>query len=118
MRIDRKRKLPATTFMMALPDVESEAYMEACAEKSQEVDPARVNGMSREEILRQFYQTVNYSRKGDGWQYDFDRVAEGKAVRDLIDANSKSYRHGWDKNDSPFTQKAGRYWGEINFCVR
>ena len=54
VRIDRKRKLPATTFMMALPDVESEAYMEACAEKSQEVDPARVNGMSREEILSNF----------------------------------------------------------------
>ena len=31
VRIDRKRKLPATTFMMALPDIESEAYMRDCA---------------------------------------------------------------------------------------
>ena len=29
VRIDRKRKLPAT-FMMALPDVAPEAYMNAC----------------------------------------------------------------------------------------
>ena len=63
VRIDRKRKLPATTFMMALPDVDSEAYMDACAEKSEEVDPAHVNGMSREEILGHFYRTVTYSRK-------------------------------------------------------
>ena len=40
--------------MMALPDVDSEAYMNACAEKSEEVDPACVNGMSREEILGHF----------------------------------------------------------------
>ena len=91
VRIDRKRKLPATTFMMALPDVESEAYMDACAEKSEEVDPARVNGMSREEILGHFYQTVTYSRKGDGWQYDFDveSLKGSKLVRDLVDAKTK-----------------------------
>ena len=58
--------------MMALPDVESEAYMRDCAEKSEDVDPALVSGMSREEILGHFYRTVTYSRKGDGWQYDFD----------------------------------------------
>merc|ERR1711991_342472 len=56
VRIDRKRKLPATTFMMALPDVDSESYMDACAEKSEEIEPAQVNGMSREEILGHFYQ--------------------------------------------------------------
>ena len=89
--IDRKRKLPATTFMMALPDIDSEAYMDACAEKSEEVDPARVNGMSREEILGHFYQTVTYSREGDGWQYDFDveSLKGSKLVRDLVDANQK-----------------------------
>jgi DNA-directed RNA polymerase subunit beta len=91
VRIDRKRKLPATTFMMALPDVESEAYMDGCAETGEEVDPTRITGMSREEILGHFYQTVTYSRKGDGWQYDFDveSLKGSKLVRDLVDAKTK-----------------------------
>ena len=34
VRIDRKRKLPATTLMMALPDEESLSYIEKCVEKN------------------------------------------------------------------------------------
>ncbi len=91
VRIDRKRKLPATTFMMALPDVDSEAYMRGCVEKSEDVDPALVSGMSREEILGHFYRTVTYSRKSNGWQYDFDveSLKGSKLIRDLVDANTK-----------------------------
>ena len=91
VRIDRKRKLPATTFMMALPDVESEDYIEKCLKKDEEIDPIQITGMSREEILSHFYKTVTYNRKGDGWQYDFnvDALKGSKLVRDLIDAKTK-----------------------------
>ena len=65
--------------------------MNSVDENSEEVDPSRVNGMSREEILGHFYRTVNYSRKGDGWQYDFDveSLKGSKLVRDLVNAKTK-----------------------------
>ena len=91
VRIDRKRKLPATTFMMALPDQNSLDYMQSCIESGDDIDPAKINGMSREEILGQFYQATTYRRDGDGWSYDFnaDALKGSKLVRDLIDAKTK-----------------------------
>ena len=91
VRIDRKRKLPATTFMMALPDENSLAYLDKCAESGDAVDPTKVQGMSREEILSHFYKSVQYRRKGDGWAYDFDVEAlkGNKLIRDLVDAKTK-----------------------------
>ena len=91
VRIDRKRKLPATTFMMALPDEDSRAYMEQCADNNEAVDPARITGMSREEILGSFYKSVTYRRQGDAWEYDFDieSLKGSKLVRDLVDAKTK-----------------------------
>ena len=91
VRIDRKRKLPATTFMMALPDEDSLTYIDRCAETGEAVDPTKVQGMSREEILGNFYKSVQYRRQGDGWAYDFDVEAlkGNKLIRDLVDAKTK-----------------------------
>ncbi len=91
VRIDRKRKLPATTFMMALPDDESLAYLDGCAESGDAVDPGKIVGMSREEILGYFYKSVTYRRQGDGWAYDFDveSLKGSKLIRDLVDAKTK-----------------------------
>ncbi|MGB2411914.1 MAG: DNA-directed RNA polymerase subunit beta, partial [Candidatus Puniceispirillaceae bacterium] len=91
VRIDRKRKLPATTLMMALPDEESLSYTEKCAETGEAVDPARIEGMSRDEILAHFYQSVSYKRDGEGWSYAFDADAlkGSKLVRDLVDSKNK-----------------------------
>ena len=90
VRIDRKRKLPVTTFLMALPNGDSLAYQAACAESGDEVDPGRIIGMARDEILQEFYETVTYQRKGDGWSYEFNAEAlkGNKLTRDLIDAKS------------------------------
>ena len=74
VRIDRKRKLPATTFLMALPDAESEEMVaQAIAER--EIDPSDITGMSREDILSVFYEGVEYSRDGDGWRCQFHAPA-------------------------------------------
>ena len=91
VRIDRKRKLPATTFMMALPDDESLAYLDGCAESGEAVEASKIVGMSREEILGHFYKSVTYRRQGDGWAYDFDveSLKGSKLIRDLVDAKTK-----------------------------
>ena len=91
VRIDRKRKLPATTLMMALPDEESLSYADKCAEAGEAVDPAKIEGMSRDEILAHFYRSVSYRRDGEGWSYAFDTdsLKGSKLVRDLVDSKSK-----------------------------
>ena len=66
-RIDRRRKLAITTLLYAL-------------------------GMSSEEILHEFYKSVEYSHTKDGWKTPFvvDRYKGIKPTVDLIDAKSKA----------------------------
>lgn len=65
VRIDRRRKLPATTFLMAL-------------------------GMDGEEILKTFYETVPYEKRGEGWvtPYKPERWRGVKPEFDLVDADT------------------------------
>ncbi|MBU1403462.1 MAG: DNA-directed RNA polymerase subunit beta, partial [Alphaproteobacteria bacterium] len=64
-RIDRRRKIPATSLLMAL-------------------------GMDPEEILSTFYNKLTYKRAGDHWRIPFsqDRFRGLKAVADLVDADT------------------------------
>ena len=62
MRIDRKRKLPATTFMMALPDERSLEKVENAAKQGKEIEHSEIIGMSREEILRTYYLSDQISK--------------------------------------------------------
>ncbi len=66
VRVDRKRKLPATTFLYAL-------------------------GMSGEEILGHFYGFLSYKRVKEGWStpYRAERWRGVKPPYDLIDAKTK-----------------------------
>ncbi len=65
VRIDRRRKLPATTFLYAL-------------------------GMDGEEILKTFYDIVPYEKKGEGWvtPYKPERWRGVKPEFDLVDADT------------------------------
>ncbi len=64
-RIDRRRKIPVTSLLMAL-------------------------GLDGEEILNTFYNRVVYVRDGDGWRMPFDakRMRGLKATIDMIDADT------------------------------
>jgi len=65
VRIDRRRKLPATALLLAL-------------------------GMDGEELLAKFYNAIDIHRAGQGWKIAFraDRVLGQKLTTDLIDAAS------------------------------
>ena len=64
-RIDRRRKIPATSLLFAL-------------------------GFDGEEILSAFYKKILYKREKDGWRlpFDGDRMKGMKAVVDVIDADT------------------------------
>ena len=87
VRIDRKRKLPATTFLMALPDEDSEQMF---IDNPEGLDPSDISGMSREEILAAFYGSAVYKKAKNGWKtaFDADAMRGTKLLKDLIDANT------------------------------
>ena len=64
-RIDRRRKIPVSSLLMAL-------------------------GMDGEEILSTFYKSVTVSRDGEGWRLplDPDKLRGTKPTEDLIDAKT------------------------------
>ncbi len=88
VRIDRKRKLPCTTFLMALLDDESEKYLKECIKNNIELDRTKLIGMTREDILNFFYNTQIFELNSDKWVSEF--VANNyKGQRldfDLVDA--------------------------------
>jgi DNA-directed RNA polymerase subunit beta len=90
VRIDRRRKLPLTTFMRALDSAETESYRTSQEEKDEAVDPLMVQGMSNEEILSTFYNTVLYKKDKKGWKMPFngDAMRGVKLLADLIDAKT------------------------------
>jgi DNA-directed RNA polymerase subunit beta len=88
VRIDRRRKLPATTLLLALWG--APAIKKSTAGKEITDDDRRFGGMSSEEILNYFYQQVVFTKTKKGWQTPFDpeRMRGVKLLRDLVDAKS------------------------------
>ena len=101
VRIDRRRKLPATTFLRALDSAATAEYRRKCEESDQKVDRLLVQGMSNEEILRTFYDTVTHVRdKKGGWRTPFngERLRGMKLVHDLVNAaNGKTVAQAGSK---------------------
>src|ERR1700750_2611631 len=58
VRIDRRRKLPATTLLLALYDQRSEAYIAECKAAGKEPERDKISGMTKEETLGYFYDTT------------------------------------------------------------
>ncbi|GJL86250.1 MAG: DNA-directed RNA polymerase subunit beta [Micavibrio sp.] len=90
VRIDRRRKLPVTTLLRALDGAETAAYRAKCQENDEDVDPLMVQGMSNEEILATFYDTLVYSKDKKGWKTPFnaESLRGIKIAYDLINAKT------------------------------
>jgi len=80
VRIDRKKKILATTFLMALSNKDAN-------EKKKDN-----SGMFPEDILEYFYKTTKLSRDNDGWVATFDKTKFDNITltNGLIDAKNKS----------------------------
>jgi DNA-directed RNA polymerase subunit beta len=91
VRIDRRRKLPVTTLLLALDSKDTEAERAKMAAEGKKLDPHQAQGMSAEDILDYYYKRVVYSRVEDGWRTPFDaeRLGGSKLTRDLVDAKSR-----------------------------
>src|SRR6202047_5391270 len=61
VRIDRRRKLPVTTLLLALYDQATQAYLAECEAEGKSLQAIEVQGMSKEEILSYFYSTTIFS---------------------------------------------------------
>ena len=71
-RIDRKRKFPVTTILKCLMSSISEKYLEDCKNKKIDPDARKIQGMSGEEILNSFYDSIEYKKNKFGWQFKND----------------------------------------------
>jgi DNA-directed RNA polymerase subunit beta len=90
VRIDRRRKLPATTLLLGLDGAATEKLRAERAAEGKSLQPFEAQGMAKEEILANFYATTSYRRGKKGWMADFDpeRFRGVKLNSDLIDAKS------------------------------
>ena len=88
VRIDRRRKLPATTLLYALDGAATEALREERARTGGQLRPFEAQGMTKEEILGYFYDTYTLTRTEGGWKMPFDpeTVKGQKLSTDLVNA--------------------------------
>src|SRR5206468_6671149 len=88
VRIDRRRKLPATTLLLALWGRQMNERLTGSEGLSEE--ERRFGGMSNEEILEHFYPRVVFTHSKKGWQTAFDpaRLRGVKLTNDLVDAKT------------------------------
>ncbi len=94
VRIDRRRKLPATTLLLALDGAATEKLRVERAADGKVLQPFEAQGMSKEEILGYFYETTSFRRGKKGWMAAFDpnRYKGAKLTTDLVDAKTGKVR--------------------------
>ncbi len=90
VRIDRKRKLPATTLLYALPSAATEALRAAREAKGETLEIGEIKGMDAEEILNAFYGQVVFTSTKGQWARPFEAEAfrNQKLIEDLVDADT------------------------------
>ncbi len=107
VRIDRRRKLPVTTFLMALDGAETAALRAKRQAEGTDLQPFEAIGMSGEEILHYFYERISLTKTKKGWKTDFDaeRLRGNKLTHDLIDAKTGDVLA---ESGAKFTPRLGR----------
>jgi DNA-directed RNA polymerase subunit beta len=108
VRIDRKRKLPATTLLYALDSAWTERQRaERAASGLPALEVGEIRGMDSEEILNAFYGQVVFVRGPKGWARPFDPDAfRGMKLQEpLVDAKTGVVVA---EKDAKMTQKSAR----------
>ena len=72
VRIDKRRKLLASSLLLALDDEKSSAlHRKECEKKGLEIDYGKMNGMIHEKLFSFFYKSRKLERKNSGWEFDY-----------------------------------------------
>ncbi|MDC0861537.1 DNA-directed RNA polymerase subunit beta [Alphaproteobacteria bacterium] len=90
-RIDRKKKMIATTILQSLPSSASEKYLAECKLNKVEPDIYKVSGMTSEEILTFFYKSYKFKKNKDGWilNLDINTLKNKNLPFDLVNPSDK-----------------------------
>lgn len=88
VRIDRRRKLLATTFLLALDNEATEAKRKEKLARGEEFDPTEAEGFTREQLLNHFYTVRMFHRVKNHWRTAFvpDEWKGERLAEDLINA--------------------------------
>ena len=91
VRVDRRRKVLASTFFMCLESKETEEYRKTL-KKGEILPDNAITGMSKEEILNTFYESIVCKKIKDGWAIPFNKnhLKGTRLSKDLIDAKTKN----------------------------
>src|SRR5258708_1694606 len=95
VRIDRRRKLPVTTLLMALDGQATEKLRLERAAEGKSLQPYEAQGMAKEEILAYFFDHTVFHHGKKGWTAPFnpERYRGGvKLTADLVDAKTGKVR--------------------------
>ncbi len=90
VRIDRRRKLLATTFLLALDNEATEVKRNEKIARGEEFNLSEAEGFSREQLLNFFYQTKLFKRTKSDWKTAFipEEWKGERLVEDLINAET------------------------------
>jgi len=90
VRIDRRRKLPVSTLLLALDSDETAAKRAQAAAEERPMALDEIDGMTPEDVLNYFYDTVSFERVKRGWKTPFnaERLRGVKLTNDLINAKT------------------------------
>ncbi len=90
VRIDRRRKLPVTTLLLALDNDETAKKRADLQTKSKQLEPGEAVGLSQEDVLSAFYGHHTYKRDKEGWRTEFeaDALRGVKLTHDLVNAKT------------------------------
>jgi len=118
VRIDKRRKLLASSLLLALDDEKSSAYRKECKKKGLEIDYAKMNGMTHEKLFSFFYKYRKLERKNSGWEFGYleEDYFGSKLDFDIVDSNSgKVLAKNGDKFNSLLAKKFKKRWVKENF---
>ena len=89
VRIDRRRKIPCSTFLMGLYSEETEKYIADCIAKNITPERSKIYGMTKEEMLNFFYDSQEYISSSKGWITEFvpEKFKNIKLKYDLVNAD-------------------------------